>query len=331
MQVLVARGAELTSPPSYLHSLEQEVATLRAQIAAMSQNTDDNGASMVKREIAERASEAVQTFSRPHPESGFARPSDLLIDPSLQNETGESSLRSPWDSPGFAGQFPHRRHSEFAFSSSGFDSPRSPYTPGHSTSASRTQMMGQQSGIGASSLTRLVHDAAFKTGHAQNAYTQLHALGANQTGSEKGSDYSAADTPRLDSVVPSPQDPPAGKYGQATSASTSAPSNAHFRPPTSSPLATAASVSSGKSSSAKRRHFSVPPLPPQPAVERLVAAYVDFVGVTAPIIHIPSLGKQLIKIRENRDVEQSDIFVVMMVLGKLPRTFRLHLLTTLQH
>jgi len=47
-----------------------------------------------------------------------------------------------------------------------------------------------------------------------------------------------------------------------------------------------------------------------------VAAYVDFVGVTAPIIHIPSLGKQLIKIRESRDVEQSDVFVVMMVLGE---------------
>jgi hypothetical protein len=46
-----------------------------------------------------------------------------------------------------------------------------------------------------------------------------------------------------------------------------------------------------------------------------VAAYVDFVGVTAPIIHIPTLGKQLIKLREQTDVDESDIFVVMMVLG----------------
>jgi hypothetical protein len=51
-------------------------------------------------------------------------------------------------------------------------------------------------------------------------------------------------------------------------------------------------------------------------VERLVAAYVDFVGVTAPIIHIPTLGQQLMRIREARDVEESDVFVVMMVLGK---------------
>lgn len=86
------------------------------------------------------------------------------------------------------------------------------------------------------------------------------------------------------------------------------------RHPTASPLATSASVSSRGS---KRKTFAVPPLPPQPAVERLVAAYVDFVGVTAPIIHIPTLGKQLLKIRNNsNDVEQSDVFIVMMVLGE---------------
>jgi hypothetical protein len=66
----------------------------------------------------------------------------------------------------------------------------------------------------------------------------------------------------------------------------------------------------------KEREFAIPPLPPQPAVERLVAAYVDFVGVTAPIVHIPTLGKQLAKIREGNDVEESDVFVVMMVLGE---------------
>ena len=33
------------------------------------------------------------------------------------------------------------------------------------------------------------------------------------------------------------------------------------------------------------------------------------------MIHIPTLGKQIIKIREGRDVEEGDVFVVMMVLG----------------
>jgi hypothetical protein len=78
--------------------------------------------------------------------------------------------------------------------------------------------------------------------------------------------------------------------------------------------ASAQATGSGKG---KVRQFAIPPLPPQPAVERLVAAYVDFVGVTAPIVHIPTLGRQLTKIREGNDVEESDVFVVMMVLGEL--------------
>jgi hypothetical protein len=85
-------------------------------------------------------------------------------------------------------------------------------------------------------------------------------------------------------------------------------------------LATGNSASPHTSSSGNgkaKRPFAIPPLPPQPAVERLVAAYVDFVGVTAPIIHVPTLGKQLIKIREGgNDVEQSDVFIVMMMLGE---------------
>jgi hypothetical protein len=46
-----------------------------------------------------------------------------------------------------------------------------------------------------------------------------------------------------------------------------------------------------------------------------VAAYVDFVGVTAPIVHIPTLGKQISRMRSGQDVDESDIFVVMMVLA----------------
>ena len=217
---------------SYLHSLEQEVAALRAQVAALS--SDSIG--QIKRGIAASASRAITAF----------RP-DLMIDPALQHE-GE---RDHWDS-GF--RLPPTPHG---------DSPRSP----------RPHPAGQPSGVLATSLTRMVHDAALRTGHAQNITNPLGSV----TGSEISNDSPAADSP------------------QDTSRKLQ------------SPFTTGAK---------KRRTFAVPPLPPQPAVERLVAAYVDFVGVTAPIIHIPSLGKQLVKIRENRDVEQSDIFVVMMVLGK---------------
>ena len=64
------------------------------------------------------------------------------------------------------------------------------------------------------------------------------------------------------------------------------------------------------------KQLSIPVLPPQAAVERLVAAYVDFVGVTAPMIHIPTLGKQINRLREGKDVTETDIFVVTMVLGE---------------
>jgi len=140
----------------------------------------------------------------------------------------------------------------------------------------------------------MVHDVALRTGHAQNGSAMQPPAPGSAAGSEKGS---VVDSPMDDGV--SPQDHAHGAR----------------RPITASPLA--ASNASVSSKGSKKRSFNVPPLPPQPAVERLVAAYVDFVGVTAPIIHIPTLGKQLIKIREARDVEQSDIFVVMMVLGKL--------------
>lgn len=212
----------------------------------------------------------------------FSR-SDLMIDPSLQNEGPDSSLRSPWDSPSF---FAGRRHSDFPYPQPNTpnmaETPRSPY-------AGRSFQQPA-----ATSLTRMVHDAALRTGHAQNGSAMQPLAPGSAAGSEKGS---VVDSPMDDGV--SPQDHAHGAR----------------RPITASPLA--ASNASVSSKGSKKRSFNVPPLPPQPAVERLVAAYVDFVGVTAPIIHIPTLGKQLIKIREGRDVEQSDIFVVMMVLGKL--------------
>ena len=205
-----------------------------------------------------------------------------MIDPSLQNE-GPDSLRSPWDSPSLFGG---RRHSDYTF----------PSTPGSASEPPRSPYHGRPySSQGATSLTRMVHDAALRTGHAQNNHSAPLQTGASSAaGSEKGS---IIDSPADNGESTSPRDISAFKRNAA-----------------SSPLATSASVSS--KGSKRRAGFSVPPLPPQPAVERLVAAYVDFVGVTAPIIHIPTLGKQLIKIRNNTDVEQSDIFVVMMVLGE---------------
>ena len=61
---------------------------------------------------------------------------------------------------------------------------------------------------------------------------------------------------------------------------------------------------------------SIPLLPPQSVVARLVTAYQTFVAVMYPVVHIPSLEKQVQKVREGTQVEHSDIFVVMMVLGE---------------
>lgn len=275
---------------SHLYSLEQEVASLRAQVAALtSGNTDTVGA--VKRSVAASAAQAVASYSH-------ARASDLMIDPALVHEGAEPSLRSPWmDSPTYPVP---RRASEVSFPPLSMgDSPKSPY------SAHRSY--GQPTSVHATSLTRMVHDAALRTGHAMNYASVLNPPGpssVNGTSSDRGSVESPVGEGH-DLSTASPGDILTPRSGIASSR----------RAPPASPLvgSASASVSVGKS---KRREFCIPPLPPPQAAERLVAAYVDFVGVTAPIIHIPSLGKQLIKIRERRDVEESDVFVVMMVLGE---------------
>jgi len=169
----------------------------------------------------------------------------------------------------------------------------------------------------------MVQDAALRTGHA--------ALGAgtlmNSTPSVTGS-VRAGESPSERSIG---KDSPANHTAEQDrdadgahqnhnspehiltprSANVAIPSNVpHTRGPPSERSATA-----GSSKGRSRRRFQVPPLPPQPAVERLVAAYVDFVGVTAPIVHIPTLGKQISRMRSGQDVDESDIFVVMMVLA----------------
>ena len=252
-------------------------------MAALTSNGVDT-IGQTNRDIALSAAQAV-TDIRPN----------LMIDSSLQAEGSDGSLRSPWDSPNA-----HRRYSDYPYPPTllGGDSPRSPYF------AHRAYPTGQLVGVHPTSLTRMVHDAALRTGHAQDHAAVLNPSGPSSVPeSERGSHDSPVGADSGEGSDPSPQEVTTPLSG----------TNGVRRPPSAFPLGAASELQNSK---IKRRHFSVPPLPPQPAVERLVAAYVDFVGVTAPIIHIPSLGKQLIKIRGGRDVEQSDIFVVMMVLGQ---------------
>ena len=210
-------------------------------------------------------------------------------------------MRSPWDSPGGG----YRRHSDFPFPPSslgGGDSPRSPYIP------NRTPTLHHPT-ISATSLTRMVHDAAWRTGHALDHGAVLNPPGGSVTGSEKGD---------LDSPAASGAGALSNNGGpEPTSPQDDLTPHSHsggHHPPSASPLGTGSSTLGGKAF--KRRLFAIPPLPPQPAVERLIAAYTDFVGVTAPMIHVPSLVKQIAKMREGRDVEESDVFVVMMILGQ---------------
>ena len=269
---------------SYLYSLEQEVSSLRAQVVALTSD-HHNTVGQMRRGIAFGAAQAMN----------FVRP-DLRIDSQLSGEYTDGPLRSPWDTPG--AQSGNRRHSDFANRPIPrlVEHPRSPFP------SSRPHPTGQPAVVLTSSLTRMVHDAALGTGHAQNHIGVLNAAGPSSiTGSERESDSPiAADSG--DGGITSPRDLTPRSGG-----------NGIRHPPSPSPLGTGLS----NQSKPKPRAFNIPTLPPQPAVERLVAAYVDFVGVSSPMVHIPTLGKQLIKIREGRDVEQSDIFVVSMVLGRL--------------
>lgn len=75
------------------------------------------------------------------------------------------------------------------------------------------------------------------------------------------------------------------------------------------------------------RPRSIPALPPAAAVDRLVQVFVDFVQIMLPILHMPTFEKQLGRVRERSpDIQESDIFFVLMVLGKslCPRTFILN-------
>jgi hypothetical protein len=300
---------------SYLHSLEQEVAALRAQIQSLSSGSgSENGQTgytgNTKRDIAHSASQAVASFRSDYPPTPLSISTgsssmgmSIPIDPSLTGgHEYDQPMRSPWDSS-------PRRGSDYHTLSSPHEHP----THGHGRS-------GSIGGIGthATSLTRLVHDAALRTGHASNSHSHstLNQAMSNASGSEKGSTT----------------DSPIGLTGMDLPTLPERPSSTdqHNMTQMPTPKSTLGSVKSMNNSSAsphtgssgtgqggkQKRAFAVPPLPPQPAVERLVAAYVDFVGVTAPIIHVPTLGKQLVKIREGgNDVEQSDIFIVMMMLG----------------
>ncbi|WWD18636.1 hypothetical protein CI109_103089 [Kwoniella shandongensis] len=298
---------------NYLHSLEQEVTSLRAQVAAL---TSSDPIGFAKGRIAAEASEAVSSFR-----------SDFPIDPALLSD--EPPLRSPYDSPGQlptpsgGGHHHHhhhqRRHSDYPFPTGGLgglDSPRSPF-PGGNSSAARS--LGQAASLQATSLTRMVHDAALRTGHAANSGLTNNPTGSNASGSDRGSSVHGLDSPVGHTIETSGDNNHTSPGTSLTPKSANAipNSNGPSRRSTTnaSPLATSASLSVSSGGKSKRRTFAIPPLPPQPAVERLVAAFVDFVGVTGPIIHIPSLGKQLMKMREGTDVEESDVFVVMMVLA----------------
>ncbi|WVQ96491.1 hypothetical protein IAU59_003596 [Kwoniella sp. CBS 9459] len=308
---------------NYLHSLEQEVASLKAQLAELQGSgsvsgshshselvSDDIGRN--KRDIAANASHAVSTFR-----------ADFPLDPALADEDGSMPphvMRSPLESPHLTGPaathmygqgYGHqRRHSDFPFPSTSLsaDSPKSPFF-----SHRGPGQLGQTSAIHATSLTRMVHDAALRTGHAINPGSTMNPPGSTASGSEKGSSVVGIDSPIAQTAEVGDNTSPDAILTPRSAAG--GPGSSNRRAPSASPLVSTNSLLPGSGGKLKRRTFAIPPLPPQPAVERLVAAYVDFVGVTAPIIHIPSLGQQLVKMREGTNVEESDIFVVMMVLA----------------
>ena len=69
--------------------------------------------------------------------------------------------------------------------------------------------------------------------------------------------------------------------------------------------------------------MNIPALPPPAAVDRLVQVYVDFVQIMLPIIHMPTFERQLHRVRErSADVQESDIFFVLMVLGQFSSSLK---------
>lgn len=260
--------------------LEQEVLQLRAQVSALQSG---NPGAVLPMDISSHST--LNSFS-PAPHSDTHNAS---IDPLLSSDI-DPSLRSTF-SPG-SGRH-GRRHSDF-------------FPPGQGA-GDRSPSLSHAMNPKNHSLTRMVHDAALRTGHAinvTNANAAFNVSGPFGTHSDKGSVHSGHD----------------GEFGHQHG---SPDHGHHSQRPHSTGSRSMAPPSSGQRNQqqiqggrGKEKAFAIPPLPPQPAVERLVAAYVDFVGVSAPIVHIPTLGKQLVKIREGRDVEESDVFVVMMVLGQ---------------
>lgn len=282
----------MADPHSYLYSLEQEVASLRAQVAALTSDDSSAGIGYAKRAMAASASEAMAGYRQPPPQPTPLR-TDLPIDPMLQAEQ-ESPMRSPWDSPGYSHS---RRQSDY------FPPPNGPGIPASPRSTS--YVPSRLSLPHPTALSRMVHDAAFRTGHANDHIAVLNQRGPSANASGAGASVAGSatsDRGSHDSPYQPDGDGPGSLNGSGASASGS---QSGRRGAANSPLV----------KSKLRREFAVPPLPPQPAVERLVAAYVDFIGVTAPIIHIPTLGRQLNRIREGRDVDESDVFVVMMIMG----------------
>ncbi|WVQ73386.1 hypothetical protein IAR50_002957 [Cryptococcus sp. DSM 104548] len=269
---------------NYLHQLEEEVASLRAQVAALS-SVDRDPIGERKKGIAANASHAVSSYYSDFPPEGAT---------GLDGR----SPRSPFLSPNLPsnGGLPQRRHSDFPYPATPISAepPRSPFT----SSSSRPHPTGQPASLHASSLTRMVHDAALRTGHAANSGM---TSGSTASGSDRGSTHGGT----LNSPISAERDE------HTSPEHYSSRSTIPRLPPSASGPVTLSVSSGGK----PKRKVTIPPLPPQGAVEKLVAAYVDFVGVTGPIIHIPTLGRQLSSIRGGLDVEESDIFVVMMVLA----------------
>jgi hypothetical protein len=319
---------------THLHSLEQEVVQLRAQLAAY-QSGDPAAIAAHQTQsqpthsipLASPLAQEPMGLDTPRSSNSLATSDhvSLPIDPALiQDFDANNAPLSSWDSPapGLSHLNTYSQPAHIRRSSEHLMSPHGDRSP------SLSSAMNPKS----QALTRMVHDAALRTGHASNQANAISAF--NMPGQGYGS-YSHPQSPHSygqhshQPHIPSNLSDHAGSHlddtvspqmltrnlngggllqGKRFGSLGNAYSLAH--PPLSS------GASDAGSSKAKRKPFSIPPLPPQPAVERLVAAYVDFVGVTAPIIHIPTLGQQLMRIREARDVEESDVFVVMMVLGK---------------